>query len=160
SDSDRKALKAAFPQAVALFEKHLKENFVPGLAYGIVLDGELVASGGMGIQNTTNNIPVTPDSVFRIASMSKSFAAMALVRLRDAGKVRFDNPVADYVPELASIPYPTRDSAPITVREMLTMSSGLPQDDPWADRHLSETPAEFSALMKGGLSFSNPPGIR
>ncbi len=160
SDSDRAALKASFPQAIALFEKHMKENFVPGLAYGIVLDGELVASGGMGVQNITTNTPVTPDSVFRIASMSKSFAAMALVRLRDAGKVRFDSPVADYVPELASISYPTRDSAPITVRELLTMSAGLPQDDPWADRHLAETPAGFSALLKGGFSFSNPPGIR
>ena len=74
-------LRSAFPRVEAIFHEFWEKNPVPGLAYGIVVDGELVQSGGMGIQNVTSQVPVTLDSVFRIASMTKSFTAMALMKL-------------------------------------------------------------------------------
>lgn len=160
SSTDRSGLFAAFPQIESIFRQFAEKHPVPGLAYGIVVDGKLATAGGMGVQNVGDQTPVTPDSVFRIASMSKSFTAMAVMKLRDDGKVRLDNPVKDYVPELADLPYPTRDSAPITVRQLLTMSGGFPQDDPWADRQLDMPESQFSKLMKNGISFSNPPGIK
>jgi CubicO group peptidase (beta-lactamase class C family) len=137
----------------------MEGSHIPGLAYGLVVDGHLVAADGMGVQNVADQRPVTPDSVFRIASMTKSFTAMAVVRLRDEGKLQLDTPVQDIVPELASLTYPTRDSAPITVRQLLTMSGGFPQDDPWADRQLAAEEATLSEWMRGGISFSNPPGV-
>jgi CubicO group peptidase (beta-lactamase class C family) len=149
----------AYAQIGVGFRQFLERNHIPGLAYGLVIDGELVAADGMGIQNITDKTPVTPDSVFRIASMSKSFTAMAVVRLRDDGKLQLDTPVEQIVPELAGLTYPTRDSAPITVRNLLTMSGGFPQDDPWADRQLAVQEATLSAWMRGGISFSNPPGV-
>jgi CubicO group peptidase (beta-lactamase class C family) len=160
SSTDRSRLFAAFPRIETIFRQFAEQHPVPGLAYGIVVDGKLATAGGIGVQNVVDQTAVTPDSIFRIASMSKSFTAMAVMKLRDDGKLRLDNPVKDYVPELADLPYPTRDSAPITVRQLLTMSGGFPQDDPWADRQLALPEGQFSTLMKNGISFSNPPGIK
>jgi CubicO group peptidase (beta-lactamase class C family) len=156
---DRSRLLKLLPRLRAGFQKFAEQHRTPGLAYGIVIDGKLVAADGIGVQNITNNLPVTPDSVFRIASMTKSFTAMAVVKLRDEGKLQLDSPVHEIVPELKNLSYPTRDSAPITVRQLLTMSGGFPQDDPWADRQLAISEAQLSEWMRGGLSFSNPPGV-
>ena len=136
SHPDRSKLERVFPKIDKLYRDYAEQHQLPGVAYGIVSDGSLIFAGGIGVQNVETRAPVTPDSVFRIASMSKSFTAMALLKLRDAGKLHLDEAVATYVPELSNLVYPTRNSAPITVRHLLTMSAGLPQDDPWADRHL------------------------
>lgn len=155
---DRSGLSAAFPRIEATFREFMEKQKTPGLAYGLVVDGKLVFSGGMGVQNPTTNAPVTADSVFRIASMSKSFTGMAIVKLRDEGKLRFDAPAADYVPELATLAYPTRDTAPITVRDLLTMSAGFPEDNPWGDRQLAIQEAVFTEWLRGGIPFSTAPG--
>ncbi len=159
-DPDRSPLLAAIPRLDAIFRGVVERGMAPGLAYGVVADGHLIAAAGFGLQTVGDPMPVTRDSVFRIASMSKSFTAMAVVKLRDEGKLQLDIPVADIVPELASLLYPTRDSAPLTIRQLLTMSAGFPQDDPWADRQLAMPEDEFSTLMGRGLSFSNPPGVK
>jgi CubicO group peptidase (beta-lactamase class C family) len=157
---DRSILTTAFPQIEAIFKKFIEQQRSPGVSYGVVVDGELVYSGGMGIQNIVSKIPVTPDSVFRIASMTKSFTAMAIIKLRDEGRLRLDDPVEQHVPELVNLTYPTKDSAPITVRQLLTMGAGLPQDDPWADRQLALAEDQFTAWLGQNFSFSNPPGIK
>ena len=146
-------------QIATVFQKFLEQIRIPGLAYGLVADGDTVIANGIGIQNISDKKAVTSDTVFRIASMTKSFTAMSVIKLRDEGKVNLDVPVAQIVPELKSLRYPTRDSALITVRHLLTMSAGFPQDDPWADRQLASSEADLSAWLRKGLSFSNPPGI-
>ncbi len=157
---DRSKLRAAFPAVEALFRTFAETHPVPGVAYGIVVDGELVFAGGAGVQNVSSQIPVTADSVFRIASMTKSFTAMALMKLRDEGKFNLDDAAEKHVPELASLPYPTKDSAKITVRQLLTMSAGFPQDDPWADRQLETSEDDLSSWMLSGITFSNPPAVK
>ncbi|MCC6892619.1 MAG: beta-lactamase family protein [Anaerolineae bacterium] len=160
NNPDRSKLRAAFPQIEALFRTFAEQHPIPGVAYGIVIDGELVLAGGTGVQNVTSQTPVNADSVFRIASMTKSFTAMALMQRRDEGKFNLDDAVEKHVPELAALPYPTRDSAKITVRQLLTMSAGFPQDDPWADRQLAASESDLSAWMAKGITFSNPPGVK
>jgi CubicO group peptidase (beta-lactamase class C family) len=59
------------------------------MSYGIVLDGKLIHAKGVGMANLEQNIPATPQSAFRIASMTKSLTAMAIVKLRDEGKLRW-----------------------------------------------------------------------
>src|SRR5579885_940783 len=83
-----------------LFRDFADQQRVPGLTYGILLDGELIHTDGFGLRNVAQQAPVAIDSVFRIASMTKSFTAMSVIRLRDDGKLRLDDPAADYVPEL------------------------------------------------------------
>ena len=66
--------------------------------------------------------------------MTKSFTAATILLLRDEGRLRLDDPVAAHVPALEGWAAPTADAGPITIRHLLTMSAGLPTDDPWGDR--------------------------
>jgi CubicO group peptidase (beta-lactamase class C family) len=133
---------------------------VPGLVYGLVRDGALVHSRGLGTLRLGEDATPTTGSVFRIASMTKSFTAATVLLLRDEGRLRLDDEIADHVPELASVRLPTRDSPPITIRHLLTMTAGFPTDDPWGDRQQGLDLGEFSRLLAGGLSFAWAPGTR
>jgi CubicO group peptidase (beta-lactamase class C family) len=157
---DRRAkLASAFGDIDRLFTEFAKTSRVPGAAWGIVIDGELAHAGVVGVRNVATNAPVDADTVFRIASMTKSFTAMAILKLRDAGKLSLDDPAERYVPELKGLKYPTSDSPKITVRHLLTHSEGFPEDNPWGDQQLSESEAALSRMMRGGIPFSNVPGV-
>lgn len=160
ASDDLSQLVTAFPKIDQLYQAFAQQHHVPGLAYGIVAGGALIHTNGIGFANVEQQTPVSADTVFRIASMTKSFTTMALLKLRDENKLQLDAPAVDYIPELIHLKYPTRDSAPITVRQLMTMHAGLPQDDPWADRNLALSEEAFTEWLKGGFSFSNPPGIK
>jgi len=132
---------------------------VPGLVYGIVMDGKLVAAKAQGVQDTAGNKPITADSLFRIASMSKAFTALAILKLRYAGKLSLDAPAQAYVPEMKRWRAPTSDSRPITVRDLLTHSAGFVEDNPWGDRQQVLTEAEFSAFLQAGVPVARAPGL-
>lgn len=131
----------------------------PGLAYGIVADGRLVHLGTLGVLDTSSKASVRPDSLFRIASMSKAFTALAILKLRDEGKVRLDDPAELYVPELKGWSYPTADAPKIRVRDLLNHSAGMVEDNPWGDRQQVLTEPEFTALLNAGVPFSRSPGL-
>lgn len=143
----------------SMFRAHAQREHLPGFAYGIVLDGNLVISGAFGTANLERGIPASTRTLFRIASMSKSFTAMAILQLRDAGRLSLDDPVADYLPELASLERLTSDSPEITIRHLLTHSAGFPEDNPWGDRQLAESDEMLRDLVAAGVSFSNAPGV-
>ena len=160
TDSARRAnLAGGFPQVESMMIQRTRELNIPGLAYGIVIDGELVAVRGLGFRDVESKAPVDEDTVFRIASMTKSFTALAILKLRDAGKLSLDDPVVRHIPELASLAPPTKDSGPVTIRHLLTHSGGLPEDNPWADRKLDAPEQELSDLMRRAIPFSNAPGM-
>jgi CubicO group peptidase (beta-lactamase class C family) len=132
----------------------------PGLAWGLVRDGALVASGGVGTLRVGEGAPPTEASVFRIASMTKSFTGAALMALVADGRIRLDEPAATYLPALAAWRGPTADGPPITVRHLASMESGLPTDDAWADRHLDIAREDLRALLEAGVAFTWAPGTR
>jgi CubicO group peptidase (beta-lactamase class C family) len=152
-------LAAAFGDIDGMFAEFAKRAHVPGAAWGIVVDGKLVHSSAAGVRDVATNAPVDADTVFRIASMTKSFTAMAILKLRDEGKLSLDDPAERHVPELKDLRYPTTDSPRITIRHLLTHSEGFPEDNPWGDQQLSESEAELSRMMLSGIPFSNAPGI-
>jgi CubicO group peptidase (beta-lactamase class C family) len=159
SVQDRRAkLGSAFGDIDRQFAEFVKNNHVPGAAWGIVIDGELAHTGAAGVRDIVSNAPADADTVFRIASMTKSFTAMAILKLRDEGKLSLDDPAERYVPELKSLRYPTSDSPRITVRHLLTHGAGFPEDNPWGDQQLSETDESLSKMMLGGIPFSTAPG--
>jgi len=129
----------------------------PGIAYGVIAGGELIHGAGLGVRRLDGPAPDV-DTVFRIASMTKSFTAAAVLLLRDQGVLRLDDEVAEYVPEVAALRPPTDDAAPITVRSLLTMTAGFPTDDPWGDRRQDLPDEDFARLLTQGLSFSWTPG--
>jgi CubicO group peptidase (beta-lactamase class C family) len=100
--------------------------------------------------------PATTQCVFRIASMTKSFTAMAILKLRDEGKLSLEDPVSKYIPEMNSLEYLTSDSPEIDIENLLTMTAGFPEDNPWGDRQLDEPDQMLMDLVASGMSFSNP----
>lgn len=126
----------------------------PSIAWGLVQHGELVASGGVGELHDG----AAPDehTVYRIASMTKSFTSAAVLALRDEGALALDVPVAEYSPALAGVRGPA-GSAPITLRRLLSMTAGLTTDDAWADRHLDMSPDEIDRIYADGPFFACRP---
>ncbi len=139
------------------FRSLAQTEHLPGLAYGIVLDQTLVHTGAVGFANLELKLSAGPQSAFRIASMTKSFIALALYKLRDDGKLSLDDPAAKYLPEFRKVRPPTADSAPVTIRCLMSMSGGLPEDNPWGDRQMAISQKALREFVEGGLSFSNPP---
>ncbi len=143
-----------------LFEKYAKDNNFPALVYGIVLDGELVHTWSTGLSNIDANIKADSKSAFRIASMTKSITALAILKLRDEGKLRLDDKAEVYVPEMKRITYLTKDAPPITIRHLLTHAAGFPEDNPWGDRQLADSDEELLNVYENGVAFSNVPGVK
>src|SRR5579863_8687221 len=148
-----------FADVDALAASYHQRGGQPGLAYGIVMHGELVHAAGLG-QRYLDGPPPDARTVFRIASMTKSFTASAILALRDDGALSLDDPAEDYVPELRGWPLPSRDSARVSLRHLLTMTAGFPTDDPWGDRQQGLPLAEFAKFLSGGVGFNWAPGTR
>lgn len=108
---------------------------VPAVSWGVVHDQELVASGAFGLANPETGREATTDTRYSICSISKLFTSVALMQQREAGRVRLDAPVADYL-DWFNIEDVHSDDEPITVRGILTHSSGLPRESDypyWTD---------------------------
>lgn len=115
--------------AITLLDKWLARKIhsthQSGLAMGIVHNGELTWGKGYGYANIEEKIPVTLDTRFRIASITKTFTAVAILQLYDAGKLRLDDPLSKYL-DWFELRYP--DAPEITIYHCLTHTSGLPRD--------------------------------
>jgi len=149
----------AFAAVDSLFTKFVAERHVPGAAWGVrVPDGGL-HTGVTGFRDVPSKAPVTADSVFRIASMTKSFTAISILKLRDEGKLSLDDPAERYVPEMAGWKYPSADAPKITIRHLLSHAEGFPEDNPWGDRQLADTEEQLSQMLRAGIPFSNAPGL-
>lgn len=152
-------VRAAAPALDRIFADFQLDSHAPGLVYGVVADGKLVHARAFGVQDLEAKRSVTPDSLFRIASMSKAFTALAILNLRDQGKLSLDAPAETYVPELRAWRYPTADSPKIRVRDLLNHTGGLVTDDPWGDRQQVITEAEFTKMLRDQPPFSRAPGL-
>jgi len=104
--------------------EHARQEFdVPGIAVAVVKDGNVLAAKGYGVRKIGDAAPVTPQSLFRIASNTKAFTAAALAILVDEKRIRWDDPVIQYLPAFQMYdPYVTRE---MTVRDLLTHRSGM-----------------------------------
>jgi CubicO group peptidase (beta-lactamase class C family) len=112
---------ARFDALAALTEAKMREYRVPGVALG-VLDNGVVTTRGLGVTNVNEPLPVTGDTVFPIASISKTFAATMMMRLAEQGKIDLKAPVRKYLPD-----FKVRDEAAardVTVWNLLTHSAG------------------------------------
>ena len=128
-----------------LFARFESRNRLPALVYGVVQGGELLFGGLLGAEAGNSQQPVEWQSLkFRIASMTKSFAAAAVLLLRDEGKLSLHQPVRELLPASAI----SADLGGLTVRQLLSMTADLPTDDPWGDRMLGSTDAEYGELFK------------
>jgi CubicO group peptidase (beta-lactamase class C family) len=148
-----------FADVDALAAGYQQRGGQPGMAYGIVMGGELVHAAGLGERYLGGP---TPDegTVFRIASMTKSFTASAILALGDDGALSLDDAAEAYVPELRRWPSVAPDAPRVSIRHLLTMTAGFPTDDPWGDRQQGLPLDEFAAFLAGGAGFNWAPGTR
>lgn len=154
-DNRVEKIKEIAPEIQQVIEEHAKQKNIPGIAYGIIVDNELVISGATGIINLEERLFASSQSCFRIASMTKSFTAMAILKLRDEGKLSLRDPVENYIPEMSGLEYLSTDASVIHIENLLTMTAGLPEDNPWGDRQLDEPDQMLKDLISDGFSFSN-----
>lgn len=152
-------VRGALPEIERLYREHAVSNHFPGMSWGVVLDGQLVLSGSYGLSDLERKTPATTRTLFRIASMSKSVTAVAILQLRDRGKLRLDDPISRHLPETRKLELLTKDAPNITIRDLLTHSAGFPEDNPWGDWQLEDRESDLVDLMRGGVSFANPPGV-
>ncbi|MEO6227597.1 MAG: serine hydrolase domain-containing protein [Thermomonas sp.] len=139
------------------FAGYMAEQHIPGAVWVIVKDGRIAHVGHAGIADTEGGRPIDGDTLFRIASMSKAFTALAILKLRDEGRLSLDSPAETYVPEMKGWVYPTTDSPRIRVRDLLSHVAGFVTDDPWGDRQQDLSEADFTKLLKQGVAFNRAP---
>jgi CubicO group peptidase (beta-lactamase class C family) len=132
------------------------EHHCPTIAWGIVVDGHLAHSGSTG--TLPDGREPSEHTVYRIASMTKSFTAAAVLSLRDEGVLGLDDQIVRHAPELNVVAPAVTDAPAIRVRDLLSMSAGMATDDAWADRHLDITDDELDAAIASGVLFTGTPG--
>jgi len=137
----------------------MQKRRIPGLALAVVRNGTVVKMKGYGLANLDHDVPVTPDTVFELASVTKQFTAAAIMKLVEEGKVQLDDPILWHLPQ-----GPATWKA-MTVRHLLTHTAGLPGLEenfkalwPGGVRLDYSTAQLFNAATKDALSF--PAGER
>lgn len=154
----------------AMYQAAVDEHRMVGVTWAIVgghgHEQAVLAHGAAGHQEVAAGSPVAGSapmgrgSISRIASLTKSFTAATILALRDEGALRLDDPVEQHLPEARGAIDLPADARPLTLRDLLTMSSGLVTDNPWGDRQESMSREQFAALLRGGLALSHTPGTR
>ncbi len=142
--------QTATERAVDRFVRsEMERQKIPGVALAVIKDGKPLIVKGYGFANLEHQVPVKPDTFFQSASVGKQFTAMAVMLLVEDGKIELDQKVSKYL----DVPETWKD---ITVRHLLTHTSGLPRSVGFDERR-DYTDTETWALIKQG-SPTNPPG--
>lgn len=122
-----------YAEIAAIAERELAEDGVGGLSLGFVHHADLVYEAAFGFADMESKRKASPDSVYRIGSITKQFTGLALLRLAHEGELHLSDPVERYVPEVARIQNRFDNAPPITLIQLATMTSGLsrePEDLP------------------------------
>jgi CubicO group peptidase (beta-lactamase class C family) len=139
--------------AIDAFVHERMENLnIPGVALAIIREGEIVHLAGYGVANEAGD-PVTPQTPFLLASLSKPVTAVAVMQLVEAGQIELDAPVQKYLPWLLP-------ATPITVRQLLHQTSGLDETQGYRRNLEPDGPDALAASIRGlaDAELNNPPG--
>jgi CubicO group peptidase (beta-lactamase class C family) len=119
---------AAAPSTIdSSVERAMRELHVPGVAVGIIQDRKVILAKGFGVRQLGKSAPVTPDTIFAVGSMTKSFTAVTVAAMVDENKLDWDKPVREYLPWFRM--YDPVATELMTPRDLLTHRSGLPRHD-------------------------------
>jgi len=125
--ADDGGVRSAVGLLAAWIESQMAYSGLPGLSIGILHDQELVWAAGFGRARLEPARTATPDTLYRIASITKLFTSTAILQLRDAGKLRLDDPIVEHLPWFR-LGRPHTDAPAITIRHLLTHTAGLPRE--------------------------------
>ncbi|QBD76985.1 serine hydrolase [Ktedonosporobacter rubrisoli] len=144
------------------FVDHVMQTWqIPGVAIGIVKDDEVIYARGFGQRDREQGLETTPQSIFAIGSCTKAFVAMSLAMLVDEGKLAWDAPLRNYLPEFKLADSVTSER--LTTRDILTHRSGLPGHDALAYNSLVTVKEligrlphlEFNKDLRAGWQYNN-----
>jgi len=121
------------PQLESKVAGFVKEHRLPGAAVGVVSGDRLAWSFGYGFADVQAGRPADAGTLYRIASITKTFTGTSILQLRDEGKLHLDDPIVEYVPELASATNPLGRIEHVTIRRLLSHESGLQSEPPGTD---------------------------
>ncbi|MFC7376113.1 serine hydrolase domain-containing protein [Brachybacterium sp. GCM10030268] len=155
-------------EIAALFDEAVARHRTAGVTWALIgghgHSRAVLAHGAAGHRELAEghpapgSAPMDRGTISRIASMTKSFTAATVLALRDEGRLRLDDPVAQYVPEADGAFETGPDDPEVTVGHLLTMSAGLVTDNPWGDRQEALTREEFAEILRAGLGHVHRPG--
>ncbi len=150
-----------FAGKIKILESWIKAQMeyrsLPGMAVGIVYDQELIYSNGFGCSDMENKKPASAETIFRIASITKTFTATALMQLRDEGRLQLDDPVEKYL-KWFKIKHRFPEAPKITIRHLLTHTSGLPRESSfpyWTDHKFPTREQMIEALPEQETIFAS-----
>jgi CubicO group peptidase (beta-lactamase class C family) len=126
SEKDATARKEALRVVEVWLDSVQAYRHIPAISAGVVVGDELVWSKGFGTIDVSHTVAATQRTIYSICSISKLFTSIALLQLNETGKVRLDDPITTYLP-WATV-QPAADSGAVTVRGLLTHSSGIPRE--------------------------------
>jgi len=125
--ADDRNVRSSIGLLSAWIESQMAYSGLPGLSIGILHDQELVWAAGFGQAGLEPARPATPGTLYRIASITKLFTGTAILQLRDAGKLRLDDPLVEHLPWFRIDCAPAQTPA-VTIRHLLTHTAGLPRE--------------------------------
>lgn len=111
----------------------VKEHRLPGAAAGVVHGDDLVWSAGIGFADVAARRATDRSTLYRIASITKTFTGTAIMQLRDEGRLHLDDPIVAHVPEMRDATSPFGPIETVTIRRMLSHESGLTSEPPGTD---------------------------
>jgi CubicO group peptidase (beta-lactamase class C family) len=120
SQTSRKSLEEKLPQVEIFLKAEMETRQIPGLAYGIFDESEMVASGTYGLANVQHQVPVKIETIFPLASITKQFTAAAILILQQDGKLKVSDKLCQYLEECPE------QWSEITLYQLLSHASGLP----------------------------------
>lgn len=142
----------------AYVKQVMEEEHIPGAAIAVSRNGEVIYQKGFGYRDIETQEPVTPDTIFGIASITKSFTALAIMQLEQEGKLSVHDPVIQYLPEFKL--HGIEDMSTVKIRHLLSHTTGLPpmrrrEDLNQLDDHLDYLASEdYQLLGQPGRYFS------
>ena len=134
-----------------LVSAEMSRQKIPGMAVAVVKNGEVVLAKGYGFANLEHQVPVTTHSIFNSGSVGKQFTAAAIVHIIERGKLRLDDHIARYLPRTKA------RWGSITVRHLLTHTSGLPEYEDEIDMRRDYSERQLTELV-GLLRRRSAPG--
>lgn len=157
----RSQITSLAPEIELMVRERFTRQQLPSLVAGLLVDGQLVWWQGFGQRDLERGGPVDAHTVYRIASVTKVVTAMAILRLRDEGKLPLDTPAVSHLPELGLMVYPTNDSPQITIRQLLTHTAGLPRLGAFDYASPRERPVGEREILEAlrGAPLENVPGV-
>ncbi len=141
----------------SLADAYRVAHHAPGTSVGVVRGSDTLVLKGFGLANVEDSVPATASTVYRIGSITKQFTAAAILRLVEQGKVQLDAPVSTYLPKFP------REDGRVTVRQLLTHTSGLPnytELPEFADVRRADLADGQLVALFGGRPLDFPPGTR